>query len=197
MAYEKYKVNIPEGQSGPWSIEKFTVSKSDAEFDRIRAMVSGRYVPEGTYTKLSRGRCVIMSDTPDEIRDHIGPIYEAEHAGGNVLINGLGLGMVTSAILKFEKVDKVTVVEKSEDVISLVAPHIAHPKLEVVNADAFEYKPPKGIRYSVVWHDIWDNLCADNLPEMSKLHRKYGRRCDWQGSWGKEYIKRQMRVRGW
>jgi len=28
---------------------------------------------------------------------------------------------------------------------------------------------------------------------MTRLHRKYGRRCDWQGSWMKPYLEREYR----
>ena len=59
----------------------------------------------------------------------------------------------------------------------------SHYPFEFHQADALEYKPPRGEQYDVVWHDIWPNICTDNLPEMHKLHRKYGRRCNWQGSW--------------
>jgi hypothetical protein len=34
----------------------------------------------------------------------------------------------------------------------------------------------KGKRYDMVWHDIWDDICSDNLEGMAKLHRKYGDR---------------------
>lgn len=85
-------------------------------------------------------------------------------------------------------VQSITVVELSTDVITLVAPHL-DPRIKVVHGDAYTWQPPKGIRYSVVWHDIWPTLSSENLEGMTKLHRKYGRRCDWQGSWGKELIK--------
>jgi spermidine synthase len=133
-----------------------------------------------------------MSDTPDERRDHLSAIREAK---GHVLLNGLGLGCVLQSCLEKEGVTKVTVVEKEEDVIALVAPHYQErygDRLEVVHADAFEYKPPKGVRYGMVWHDIWPNMCADNLPEMHRLHRKYGRRTEWQGSWGRAYIESRL-----
>ena len=65
--------------------------------------------------------------------------------------------------------------------------------LEIIEADAYLYQPPKGIRYSVVWHDIWPDLCEDNLKEMGTLHRRYGKRCDWQGSWGKELLRHHRR----
>ena len=194
---ESYKVSVPEGESGLWKVEQFTVSKEDASFERMRSLFrGGRYVPEGTYTRLTRGGRVIMSDTPDEIRDHS---YIIRNAKGHVLINGLGIGMVLQACLEKPRVTKVTVIEKSPDVIDLVAPHYRErygDKVEIIQADAFEWKPPKDVRYGAVWHDIWDNICGDNLPEMHKLHRKYGRRTDWQGSWGRELCERQNKS-GW
>jgi hypothetical protein len=219
---DRYKVDLPEGTSGDWSIEHFVVGKQDASWEGIRAAVTGvarGVFREGSYTMLKRGQSTIMSDTPDEIRDHMGPVAEAERRRGHVLINGLGLGMVAAAILNAElhceecsgyphrggctcepvadrpkryTVDKVTVIENSPDVIALVGPTLKErygDRLEIIEADAFTYKPPKGIRYSVVWHDIWPDLCGDNLKPMGTLHRRYGRRCDWQGSWGKELLK--------
>jgi hypothetical protein len=194
MAINNYQVSVPEGQSGNWKVERFTVTGRDAEIERIRAMFSGRRVPEGTYTRLMRRGQVIMSDTPDEIRDHLEPIRRAR---GSVLINGLGLGVVLQAALNKPEVRHVTVVEKSPDVIKLVAWHyyerFGYDRLTVVEGDAFDWKIPKGARFDVVWHDIWDNLCADNLREMSVLHRKFGRRTDWQGSWGRELCRRYAR----
>lgn len=183
------RVDIPEGRAGNWAVERFVVSPEDAERERIRAVVCrGRGVPAGSYTRLVRGRTVVMSDTPDEMRDH----YEAVHrARGHVLINGLGLGMVLRAVLKKPEVTRVTVVELSADVIGLVAPSYTDPRMTIVEASAFDYAPPKGERYGAVWHDIWDNITADNLPEMTRLKRKYGRRADWQGCWAEFQCKRR------
>jgi len=144
-----------------------------------------------------------MSDTPDEIKDHLEPIRQARREGGHVLINGLGIGMVASAIAALENVTKVTVIEMSPEVIALVGPSLIErfgSKIEIIEADSYTFKPPKGVRYTVVWHDIWLHLCTDNLDEMAKLHRKFGRRTDWQGSWGKELLKyrrQQDRRQGW
>jgi len=185
------QVDVPEGTRGPWSVSRFTVNEEQSKFDRLRAVVKGhgRYVPSGTYTALMRGGYVIMSDTPDEMRDHYEPVRRAK---GSVLINGLGIGMVLNAILRKPDVTDVTVIEKSADVIALVGPHYANdPRVTIVEADALEYQPPKGERYAVVWHDIWDAICADNLDDMKRLHRKYGRRADWQGSWARAQCERQ------
>jgi hypothetical protein len=182
------KVSIPEGQSGVWRVETFTVSESEAKFENLRAMFGGgRPIAAGRYTRLMRGGYLVMSDTPAEMRDHYVPVLQAK---GSVLITGLGLGMVAAAILRRDGVADVTVIEKSPDVIALVAPHMSDPRLTIIEADAYTWRPPKGKRYDVVWHDIWDDICADNLDGMARLHRKYARRCEWQGSWAERLCRR-------
>lgn len=185
------KVTVPEGTSGPWSVKRFEISPTHAKLESIRAMSSGRGVCKaGIYTSLVHSRRgIVMSDTPDEMRDHFGFVYAAR---GHVLINGLGIGMALGAVLKKESVDRVTVIEVSEDVISLVGPHYACERLSIIHADAFDYSPPKRIRYGAVWHDIWDAICTDNLPEMTRLKRKYGRRTDWQGCWAEYQCRRRL-----
>lgn len=172
------KSTIPEGVAGDWRVERFTISEQEAVFAMLRY---GRRAPSpGTYTRLVRGQIVVMSDTRAEIGDHAFMIWMAR---GSVLVNGLGLGYCVAAALAKSSVTDVTVIERSSDVISLVAPSLQDERLTIIQADALTWRPPKGKRYGVVWHDIWDHICEDNLPEMHTLHRRYGRRCDWQGSW--------------
>lgn len=196
------KVDVPVGKSGDWEVSRFKISKADAARHNLREVIHGgrRTIKEGVYTKLTRSGKIIMSDTPAELEDHWAPARRAKddwttmldqpfhgtRNPNNILVNGLGLGVVAQAILDEPTVSHLTVVEKSCDVIFLVGKHYEKKygdRLTIVLADALKWKPPKGKRYSVVWHDIWDDICVDNLPEMHKLHRKYGRRCDWQGSW--------------
>lgn len=184
------KVSIPEGERGLWSVKKFTVEPVDPyDLGRLRALRDGRgHVPPGTYTKLvCQGRGVIMSDTPDEMRDHVVAVRKAT---GDVLINGLGIGMVLAAVLRKPKVTSVTVVEIDPDVIALVSPYYADDRLQIVCASAFDYQPPKGKCYNMVWHDIWDAISEDNLAEMTRLKRKYGRLADWQGCWAEAWCRR-------
>ena len=125
-----------------------------------------------------------MSDTPSEIRDHMEPILVAK---GNVLIAGLGIGMVLQACLEKPEVKHVTVIELSPEVIELVGGHYKAKygdRLTIIQADIMEWKPPKGERWDVFWADIWDNKCGDNTDEMTKLNRRYGRRTDWKACWG-------------
>jgi len=141
--------------------------------------------------RLTRGGNTIMSNMPSEIRD----LVEFRlRATGDVLINGLGLGIAAQIALANADVSTVTVIAISGDVIGLVAPHIADHRLRVIQADAHNWRAPEGMRWDVVWHDIWDDICADNLSEMAKPHRRYGRRCDWQGSWCRAECERAGRL---
>lgn len=196
LRYPSVELDVPEGKSGTWSVERFTVD-GDETIRKIQDMMDifhgngSRFVPNGSYYRLRDDSTIVMSNTPAEIRDHKDFRSEVRRRGGHVLINGLGLGMALEMIMPFA--EHVTVVEKSLDVIRLVGDHYLNKfagKLTIVHADALDYVPPKGARYTVVWHDIWNTMSADNLPEMHKLHRKYGRRCDWQGSWGRDICER-------
>lgn len=201
--FDLMRSSLSEGGSGDCKIKKFTVSEEEARFDMMRASFRDRrFVRAGTYTKLSVNGTMMMADTHDEIRDHIEPVRLSR---GTCLITGLGLGCVVQGMLEKHKRDdgepvgKVIVIEKSEGVVDLVGSYFKDKygdRFEIRNEDALTYKPPMGERYDVVWHDIWSNLCTDNLKQMERLHRKYGRRCDWQGSWGKEYLIRVRRREG-
>jgi len=179
------KLRVPEGKQGDWMVQKMVITPTDSKFTMIQASKYGRgFIPPGEYLRLAWMGEVIMSNTPDEIWDHRVFIHNAKKMGGDILINGLGLGMCIEAILECESITSITVIEKSPDVIALTGPTYSQdPRVKIINADALEYIPEKGKRFSCVWHDIWPDICADNLEEMAKLHRKYGRRCEWQGSW--------------
>jgi len=205
---EKYKVTfLPEGRIGKHAIERFIVTEKDEKLQQLRLANPsslGRMVPKGTYTKLLRfpgsignatsfhDSVIVMSDTPDEIADHI---HFIERACGRVLINGLGLGITLNALLQKPDVLEIFVVELEQDVINLVGPtylelaRVKGIKLELINADALDYRFPSRMNFDCVWHDIWDTICGDNVETMSKLHRKYGRQCARQDSWCRELVK--------
>jgi len=193
---ELCKVDIPDGKSGQWYVEKFTVEDNISK-TIFNMHAGGRGVPSGTYTRLMRDNSwnnPMMSDTPAEIYDHLDSIYKIQELGGRVLINGLGLGCILKAALSFPNVERVDVIELEQDIINLVAPSYPDPRVHIYHEDAYEIKWAKTDRWSVAWHDIWANICEDNLKGMSKLHRKYGRKVTWQGSWSKSeclYHRRQ------
>ena len=186
-------VTVPEGTRGDWTVERFEIPDNV-----FRLHYRERAPLPGTYTRLKHAKQgLVMSDTSAEKRDHMAFV---RHAHAHCLMNGLGLGMCLGAILLKENVTKVTVVEIDKDLIDLVGPHYDDPRVEIVHADAFTYKSGRDLVYGAVWHDIWPDLCLDNLPQMHTLTRRYARRAAWQGSWGREWLERQRereRMREW
>lgn len=185
---KQVKLNLIAGESGEWKLSRFSVTSQGAKMHNLREVFNGRsrFIYPGEYWGLYRNGKIIMSNTPAEIEDHWKFI---EEASGKVLVGGLGLGMVLKSLLDKKAVTKVTVVEKSLDVINLVAlAYIDDPRVEIVNADIFEYKPTD--RYDCAWFDIWDDISGDEYPEMKKLHRKYAHYVGWSDSWLRKNSRR-------
>lgn len=188
-------VVVPDGVSGPWKVETFTISEQESDFSKLRAVITGDpgiYVPAGTYKRLTCLGEVVMSNTLMEVNTNMEFINRAT---GRVLINGLGLGMVLTEILKKDSVESVTVVERSQDVINLTSPSFAHdPRVKIVHSCAFDYTPEDGEVFDVAWHDIWTYISPENLDEMWKLEdklRPYVK--GYQESWAKTECIRMSR----
>lgn len=194
MQDEDFRVTVPSGTSGEWSIDRFEVT-ADALPSQDHKPGEQFHVPVGTYTRLigpyvlkaqrTFGYGCWMSDVPSEIAGHREVVRRAQ---GRVLITGLGLGMVVQACLRNPKVQHVTVLESDPDVIALSGPHYlaSFPgRVEIVCNDAFAWQPPKGTPpWDVIWHDVWPTIDPENVREMVALRRRFARWCTgWQGCW--------------
>jgi hypothetical protein len=186
---------VPEKSHGIAAVEHFSVSDSESKFSALR---SGDYVPSGRYAKLKVNGILMMSDTSMEHRTNMEVVRQAK---GDVLIAGLGLGMILHPILSKPEVLSVTVVEKYADVITLIGPTVENDKLTIVEGDIFTWKPAKGSKYDVVYFDIWAEQSTDCLEDMRKLHirfRPYKFKDGWMDSWRKDLLKAQKQSpRGW
>jgi hypothetical protein len=204
---------LPEAELPLASIKHITLTEKDVSLDNLRAAINGRpdhACPPGTYTRLfvrnspDKGWTLMMSDTPYEIR---AASWFRSQAQGDILVIGLGLGATLIPVLRKNTVRSVTVVEKSEDVIKLVEENLrnalaaegekAHRKLEVIHADGFTWRAPRGMLYDTIWLDIWPEISQSNLPEVTKLKRRYARRLNrhynknsWMGAWEEHYLRR-------
>ena len=184
--------SVPPGNKGDWKVERFVVDRTGAMQHNFREIARGfsesRFIVPGVYTRLVRNDTVVMSDTPAERAEALDLLREAT---GKMLINGLGLGWTIEACIQKPSVDHITVVEISPDVIELTGKYLQQKfpgRLTIIQHNALTYKAPRGQCFDVVWHDIWDDIVSDNYEQMKTLHRKYGRRCGWQGSWCREEV---------
>ena len=157
---------LEDRNCGFWKIDHIYVSK-----DNWRALIDG--IPSGEYVRLSHCGTCVMSDTPMEKRTNAKFV---ENAHGDILVGGLGIGMILLAIQDKKEVKSITVVEKSPEVIEMVASQLPlNEKVTIVNADVFTWKPSKGQKFDCVYMDIWDSINSDVYhEEMKPLKRKYG-----------------------
>lgn len=191
-----YRVTVPLGKSGPWTIKRFTTT---FDLPYLRHFRDGRAPGLGAFTRLVHDQHgVIMSDTCAEIGDLKPYICRLK---GRVLVTGLGLGMVIHILTKAPElkgqVKTLTVIEKDKDILKLVKKHYASSdsRVNIIHADAFEWTPPKGTKFDSAWHDIWWSIDEDNLDEMDRLIEHYRPYCfkRQQFCWGRDTIKRMQR----
>jgi spermidine synthase len=192
---------VPEGRAcydgqRAVAVEHFTV-----ESVPLRAVFHPEErVEPGRYARLIVNGGVMMSDVQNEQATNLDAVLKAR---GDMLIAGLGLGMILVPILKNPKVTSVTVVEKNPAVILLVAQHIsrlANGKLQVFQADIHDWRPAsKGRQFDVIYFDIWGDQSTDDLDTMKVLHRqfrKYLRTGGWVSSWNYDDLRARKRRGG-
>jgi hypothetical protein len=193
-AVDYFRSEVPPGRSGPWVIEKISMPERDYDPVADSRPNCFKYRP-GIYTCLRRERTQFMTDLYDEWWTQRAAIVEAAARGGNILITGLGLGLVAEAILRTPEsnVTRVTIVEQSADVIQLVGPFLKNrygARIEIAEGNAFSWQNPTGRNFTVGWHDIWpDPYTSTNVEEMERLEAHHARWCDWQGFWPKAYLE--------
>lgn len=190
MSFERMTNIVAPAVAGLAKIDHYTPSR----FEVMMAGIRGQAASEETVVRLFVDGGLMMSDGADEKRSNAGVVYAAN---GDVMIAGLGIGLILVPILKKPTVKSVTVIEKYQDVIDLVAPSFPYRILTVICADINDWKPDKGTKYDTIYFDIWPDVCTDNLEEINTLHRRfknYKRAGGWMNSWQRErlvYLKRR------
>lgn len=194
---------LAEGQR--FAIEQFEMTSEQVKIAKLSALYSMSLhdnfdMKPGIYTRLVDKELdeVVMSDTAMERRTNTEII---ERARGDVLIAGLGIGMILNPILANPKVRSVTVVEKYDEVIALnmlAGFNINHRKLRLVTADIFEWDPYSvDLRggWSVIYFDIWNTIGQENRAQMDALHEKFQRRLapgGWMESWRRADCQKEL-----
>ena len=188
---------LQAGQAGNVSIEHFSIGESESRWSYVRP---GEGVDPGSYVRLRINGGVMMSNTHDEYRSNVDVLYRAH---GHVLIGGLGLGCVLDCILDKPEVFSVTVIEQSKDVIDLVGSQFTSAKLTVIHGDVLKWKPRRGSKWDVIYFDIWQDICVDNLKEIAVLHQKYKHYLNrknersWMNSWHADHLRYLRRAGRW
>jgi len=160
---------IKPAVSGKFEIKHFDITEKDIK--NINPFSFGasefRTLKPGKYVKLVSDKEVIMSDTNMEKETNMTFL---EKSKGDVLIAGLGIGLILIPLFKNPKVKSITVIEKEKDVIDLVENQLNLEKVKIQQEDIFTYVPNK--KYDTIYFDIWPTI-GDNFYEMSELLEKF------------------------
>lgn len=187
---------LEEKETDRFKLEKFEINESNRSFRNP--------IPYGNYIRLvdkTRGwNGCVMSDTPMEHRTN----YEIlNKANGDILIGGLGIGMILVPLMKKEEVKSITIVEKYQDIIDMVGEQLPlNDKVKIIQGDIFNNNFPRGTKFDVVYFDVWNYINSDVYEEMKQLKKNY-RRClkskkenpnSWMGCWAEYEAKNDRRL---
>lgn len=163
--YKNMSQILSEGKVGSALLSKFEISSSD-----FYAKIQG--IPSGNYVRLLVNGELVMSDTNMEKRTNSTFCLKAH---GDVLIGGLGIGLILLEVQDKPNVRSITIVEKSKDVIDLVGVQLPlKNNVRIINADVFTYKPD--MKYNTIYMDIWPSINSDIYEnEMKPLIARYRR----------------------
>jgi hypothetical protein len=175
--FQKVKKFIKEGESENFKIEHFELSEEFVRRERFRGALAGGAAYQevydlvaGEYVRLidKRSNSIVMSDTPMELNTNREFI---ENAKGDILIGGLGMGLIVMSIQNKKEVKSITIVEKEKEVIDLMKDFPFNKKVKIIEADIFTYTPEQTFDY--LYFDIWYTISADNYEEMKTLNKRY------------------------
>ncbi len=173
--------------SGEWCLHPMQMTRDSWEWEYHAGR--GYPIPEGFYMGVFQGQpgrgSVWMSDVPPEIWmmwDAIEALRDPSCR--RVLITGLGLGVIVKHALRQPHIQRVDVVELSEDVLRLIRPHYRDRRLHVHCGDALTIELGPRRTWDFIYHDFWQSITVANLVTMHRVMERYaghaGRQLCWQ-----------------
>ena len=160
--------NLKDDKINNIELKNFTITDKS-----VRAIMDG--IPIGTYVRLCDGKKVLMSNTPMEYRTNTEFII---NANGNVLIAGLGIGLIITEIQDQDNIKSITVIEKNKDIIDIIKRQIPfNDKVKIINADVWNWIPKNGTMYDTIYLDIWSyvnsNIYETEMIPLKNKFKKY------------------------
>lgn len=174
-------VRINDGKTlGEWELREDVLPAFSAFVcDDPLTLPDGRIIPQIGFfdtefkflSVLQNGR-EWMTMMPNELVTQRLPIKKA---AGKVATYGLGLGYFAFACARKEEVERITVVERDENVITLFKEMLLpafenSEKIEIVCADAYEFAEREAPRrnFDYIFADIWHDP-SDGVPAYKRF----------------------------
>lgn len=164
---------LKEGKVGSFEIKKKIIPKGtilNMYSSKEGRIFKGKYQFDYPLVTLDEDGYTWMSDSQLEMESIIGAIIAAK---GDVLIGGLGIGLLPTLIKNNRNVKRIDIVELHQEVIDLVFPYIRSKKMRIIKDDIFHYLDTTENRYDFIHIDIWGSIVAplkeiDNAQEKAK-----------------------------
>lgn len=161
-------LDLPEKKIGKFKIvrEKLSAGKKICAVSMREAFFTGKksksvaWDTDVYFHKLLSDSGVLMSDIPQEQESNFPYV---DNMKGEILVGGLGLGLVAKYLEGKKDVKKLVIVEKEKDIIKLVEPYSKFKKSEVVCADLFDYLKKCKRKFDYAYYDIWSPTGEDVL----------------------------------
>jgi hypothetical protein len=167
--WHEYKSDIPAKEEGMWKIRRGKAAPVSRDFPPTRKTPADE-VHTALMNYVDYEWKTVMADSVIEIADNLPFVSKAY---GKVLITGLGLGIVPHMLMEKPNVDEILIVEKTPEVVDMVAPYLPNGDITVVLSDAFTYTPRQ--KFDCAWHDIWTTIGDYMAGETERLFDRYGK----------------------
>lgn len=114
-----------------------------------------------------------------------------DSAKGDVLIFGLGLGLIVFPLMKEKEINRIVIVELDNGLIEMVSPMIKFfgdpNKIEIFQGNCFSWRTEE--KFDTIYFDIWEVIDEKSFGEMEYLESKYRKNLKeggWMDSWCSE-----------
>jgi hypothetical protein len=102
-----------------------------------------------------------------------------EKSNGDILIIGLGLGMVVYPLLNDPNVTSIKIIENDPTLIQYIGNKISNydnlNKVTIISGDAYTYHNVMDIneKYDTIFLDFWTQLNKENVEEVTTIKENY------------------------
>lgn len=183
-------IALAEGRSGALSIRHKTTRKApivgmrQAFLRGIRPVSVELSEPLRIHELVEDGVGVWMTDAPEELEQIAQALY-AMRPEGDVLVGGLGLGIMATTVAGTPGVESVTVIEKSLDVMALCLPpgfnEDGNTRLSVIRDDLKNYLRREPAPFDTYLLDTWQGTgeaawWSEVMPLRRIIANRFGRR---------------------
>lgn len=150
---------------------KFIASKKIKDFYNVTTEYEGF-----SDIYLMKNNDLIMCSTEFELLTNKEFI---ENSNGDILIIGLGLGMVVYPLLNDPTVTSIKIIENDPTLIQYIGNKIssydASNKVTIVSGDAYTYYNVMDVneKYDTIFLDFWNQLNKENIEEVTTVKENY------------------------